>query len=252
VEIRGDNDDLLILDAGTGIRRLGAMLPNEPRRVDILLTHLHLDHLQGLGFFKPLRIPGFEVHIWGPASTTQSLAQRLTRYLSPPLFPVRLRDLPCDLFLHEVPGPTFDVGRYRVDASFIVHPGPTVGFRIEGPGGTVAYMPDHEPALGDRDFPGRPEWTSGFRVAREADLLIHDGQYTHEEYATRVGWGHSTLDHTFDFATMAGVRRLVPFHHDPSRSDDALEREIAAAVARKKPAFPVTPAAEGQSIVLEE
>jgi phosphoribosyl 1,2-cyclic phosphodiesterase len=103
VEVRGADGTLLVLDAGTGIRRLGASVGSDVRRVDILLTHLHMDHIQGLGFFKPLEQPGQEVHIWGPPSTTLDLRDRLARYLSPPLFPVRLRDLPCRLTLHHVP-----------------------------------------------------------------------------------------------------------------------------------------------------
>src|SRR5882724_473073 len=102
VEVRGSDGTVLVLDAGTGIRRLGPSLVSL-KRLDLLLTHLHMDHIQGLGFFSPLYDSGVEVHIWGPASTTADLRTRLMRYLSPPLFPVHLRDLPCQLSLHEVP-----------------------------------------------------------------------------------------------------------------------------------------------------
>jgi phosphoribosyl 1,2-cyclic phosphodiesterase len=248
VEVRGDDGTLLVLDAGTGIRRLNTAVDPDIRRVDILLTHLHMDHIQGLGFFGPLRRPGLDVHIWGPASTTQGLAGRLTRYLSPPLFPVRLRDLPCNLTLHEVPTDPVEVNELRIESSFVCHPGPTVGYRITGPTGVVTYIPDHEPALGVQSFPGDARWTSGFALAEGADLLIHDTQYTGHEYASRVGWGHSSIRDSIAFARLADVGRLAPFHHEPSRDDDALERTIEEAVDALEPPFPVTPAAEGDTI----
>jgi phosphoribosyl 1,2-cyclic phosphodiesterase len=243
-------EHVVVLDAGTGIRRLGASLPDTINRVDLLLTHLHMDHIQGLGFFKQLRLPGLEVHLWGPQSASRSLTERLTRYLSPPLFPVMLRDLPCNLHIHEVPGSRFDLPDLDVTAEYVVHPGSTVGYRLSGKAGTVAYMPDHEPALGVPDFPREPEWTSGHDLAREVDVLIHDSQYTHEEYESRVGWGHSTMHDMVAFAKLAKVKRLVPFHFDPDRTDDEIERCIADAVSAHQPGFPVTPAAEGASIEL--
>jgi phosphoribosyl 1,2-cyclic phosphodiesterase len=231
--VRGDEGTLLVLDAGTGIRRLGVSLEESPRvadpppRADILLTHLHMDHIQGLGFFGPLYDPNVEIHIWGPASTTRSLRARLSRYLSPPLFPVHLRSLPSQLTLHEVPKEDLEVGKFRVTSAFVCHPGPTVGFRIETPDGVIAYLPDHEPALGVRDFPADPEWTSGYSIAKGADLLIHDAQYTDEEYATHVGWGHSSVNQVAAFAELAGARHAVLFHHDPVRGDEELEVILA-------------------------
>jgi phosphoribosyl 1,2-cyclic phosphodiesterase len=217
VEIRGEDGTLLILDAGTGIRRLGEAITPETKRLDILLTHLHMDHINGLGFFDPLFFPETEVHIWGPASTTMDLRSRLSRYLSPPTFPVRLRDLPCQLKLHDVvPVGRFQVGALDIRTSLVCHPGPTVGYRITEGEASVAYLSDHEPALGVRDFPEEPEWTSGFDLVEGADLLIHDAQYTHEEYPRYVGWGHSSIPHMLAFAEMAGVKTLVPFHFDPA------------------------------------
>ena len=250
VELRGPEGTVLVLDAGTGIRRLGATLSSSLRRVDLLLTHLHMDHLQGLGFFAPLFDPAFEVHIWGPASTTLSLRKRLARYLSPPFFPVRLRDLPCTLVFHEVPGVEGDVGEFHVRSALVCHPGPTVGYRVEASGAVLAYLPDHEPALGVQRFPMSGEWTSGCALAAGADLLIHDAQYSAEEYAARVGWGHSSLEHAFAFAALAGVKHLVLFHHDPAHDDEHLDGLMARATAAARPAFEVTPAIEGATFEL--
>ena len=245
VTVEGADGTLLVLDAGTGIRRLGAAMPQRKGRIDILLTHLHLDHIQGLGFFGPLRQPDNEVHIWGPASTTLSLRERLSRYLSPPLFPVYMRDLTAAVQLHEVAGETFTIGEFTVTSALVVHMDPTVGFRVESGGKTVTYLPDHEPALGNQDFAVSKEWTSGYALAEESDLLIHDAQYTEAEYARSIGFGHSSMTHAFQFAALTRTRELVPFHHDPTHSDDELDRLFEEQIRSMKPDFKVTPAVEG-------
>jgi len=250
VEVRGDDGTVLVLDAGTGIRPLGAALPPTLRRVDILLTHLHMDHIQGLGFFGPLYNPDVEVHIWGPASTTLHLRDRLMRYLSPPLFPVHLGSVPCGLTLHEVPCGEFTVGMFRITSGLVCHPGPTVAYRIAAADAALAYFPDHEPALGVARFPQAPEWTSGYDIAAGVDVLVHDAQYSHDEYPRCVGWGHSSLEHAMAFATLSGVKRLVLFHHDPAHSDDEIDRLVARAVATTRPACAVTAGSEGATFTL--
>jgi phosphoribosyl 1,2-cyclic phosphodiesterase len=224
VQVTVTDDCLLMLDAGTGARRLGAVVPPHIRRIDILLTHLHMDHIQGLGFFEPLFEHGREVHIWGPPSTVLPLRARLSRYLSPPLFPVRLRDLPCTLLVHDVPPEPFEVPGALVTAASVCHPGPTVGYRIDDGAASLAYLPDHEPALGPRAFPREPRWTSGWDLIERADVLIHDAQYFADEYPAHVGWGHSTVEQAVALAELAGVRVLVPFHHDPVHTDDDLDK----------------------------
>jgi phosphoribosyl 1,2-cyclic phosphodiesterase len=226
VAVRTRGGDLVVLDAGTGIAALGRSLGHEPR-VDILLTHLHLDHIQGLGFFAPLFDPDTEVHIWGPASPTSDLRTRLTRDLSPPLFPVGLRDLPCRLHLHDSTLGAFELPGLEAHAALVCHPGPTVGYRLVAEEGSLAYLPDHEPALGVRAFPEQRAWTSGWGLADGVDLLVHDAQYTREEYAARVGWGHSTLADAVAFARLAGVGRLLAFHHDPAHDDAFLDAFLA-------------------------
>jgi ribonuclease BN (tRNA processing enzyme) len=245
VEIVGDDDAILVLDAGTGIRELGEAIPKDTARVDILLTHLHMDHIQGLGFFSPLLRPTTDVHIWGPASSAHSLDARLSRYLSPPLFPVHFRDLPS-VTCHEVPADMFDIGRFKIEASLVCHPDPTLGYRIRHDDRVLAYIPDHEPALchaGD----GWPDtdWISGYELALSADLLIHDAQYSDQDYVERVGYGHSSYRHAIEFASLASVSALVPFHHDPSYDDETLDRLLSESLQRFDPGFRVLKGLEG-------
>lgn len=231
VELRGEDDSVIILDAGTGIRRLGIALDNKIKRTDILLSHLHLDHIQGLGFFSPLYNPDAEVHIYGPANTNSDLRSQLSKYLSPPLFPVFIGDLRCKIFLHAIPKEEFTIGEFKIISNAVCHPGDTVGYRISSPSGTIAYLPDHEPALGVENFPPPADWTSGYDLASGVDLLLHDAQYTEEEYPTHMGWGHSTVEQALKFALLAKVKKLVTFHHDPAHTDLELDNMLANAIA---------------------
>jgi phosphoribosyl 1,2-cyclic phosphodiesterase len=248
VSIEGpDPEHLIILDAGTGIRRLGGAIPDHVVRIDLLLSHLHLDHIVGLGFFAPLFRSHVSITIWGPPSTAP-LLDRLGRYLSPPLFPVRLRDLTCDLELRDAPVEPVTRGEFRVTAASIIHPDVAVGYRIERGTRTVAYLPDHEPALGP-SFPSLPAWTSGAGVARDADLLIHDAQYTPAEYAERVGWGHTSVPDAVAFARLVGADTLALFHHDPSRDDSAVQA-LALEAERMGDGLKVVAARQGATFEL--
>jgi phosphoribosyl 1,2-cyclic phosphodiesterase len=224
VEVRLDGGELIILDAGTGIRPLGNSILDElPRTIHLFLTHLHLDHLEGLGFFGPLWRPDIDLHIWGPPSPLRSLERRIARYLSPPLFPVHLSDIPSQPTFHDVPDDDWKIGGAQISARPVSHRGPTVGYRIQENGQAIAYIPDHEPALGVDLRAVEPEWISGHGVAHGVDALLHDAQYTEEEYPQRIGWGHSSTTHVVTFAEVCEVRQLVMFHHDPMHSDDQLE-----------------------------
>lgn len=248
VSMQGDEGTLIVLDAGTGIRNLGQNLPLTLSRVDILLTHLHMDHIQGLPFFAPLRRPGVEIHIWGPASTTLGLHARLQKYLSPPLFPVSVRELAANLHFHELPAHMMDIGEFKVNAQLIIHPNPTIGYRVQSKNASVTYLPDHEPALGGRTFGTDNSWTSGYKLAEGADLLIHDTQYTEEEYRNRLGFGHSSIGQAFQFAKLSNVKHFAPFHHDPTHNDDTLDRMFKQTIQKVQPSYRVTPSREGLAI----
>ena len=250
VSVTLDDDAILVFDAGTGIHELGLhVAPDDARPIHVCLTHLHLDHLEGLRFFAPLWRPESEIHIWGPPSPLSSLFERIARSFSPPLFPIQLSDVPCSLSFHDVPAGEWTIGAARLLAEPVIHPGPTLGYRIDGGGGTLAYIPDHEPFLGGEDGDRPPDWLSGYAVAADVDVLMHDAQYTAEEYSSRVGWGHSSVDQTVRYARAAGARRLVLFHHDPLRTDGELAalRDHAAELWRTAGAPPEL-AEEGMEI----
>ena len=220
VELRLDDGSTVVLDAGTGIRELGLRLANRPRApINLLLTHLHLDHLAGLPFFAPLWDDRAELHIWAPFARAD-LAEALARYMSPPLFPVSISDVPASVTFHDLPERTWRLGSAHVVSERVRHVGPTVGYRIEDAGRSLAYLPDHEPySVGE---PDDSDGLSGYGLARDASILLHDTQYLETEYPARVGWGHSSVAHSVAFASAARAQRLVLFHHDPLHSDNGL------------------------------
>jgi ribonuclease BN (tRNA processing enzyme) len=229
VELTLSDGSEVILDAGTGITALGRERRIDAGRVHLLLTHLHLDHIQGLMFFEPLFDPGCEVHVTGPAALGGSLLNRLARYISAPLAPIEIRELPARVSFDDVATCKWQFGPATIEAAFVNHRGPTLGYRVTDGGVSVAYIPDHEPALGQELERSDPEWISGISLARDADLLIHDAQYTEEEYAKRLGWGHSAVSQTVEFARLSGARRLALFHHDPLHDDAAVDAITEAA-----------------------
>jgi len=219
-----DTETALVLDAGTGIRSLGVdLLARGTRRIHLFLTHLHLDHLEGLRFFAPLWDERVTVEIHGPRSPVLSLGDRILRAFSPPLFPLDFRDVPARVVFHDLPGDPWQANGLTLSFELVLHPGPTVGFRLETAASAVAYLPDHEPALAGIE--GRTtDWISAGAIARDADVVLHDAQYFEDEYDTRIGWGHSSVAHAVRFSDAVGARRLVLFHHEPTHSDGDLER----------------------------
>ena len=226
-----DDGTVLVFDAGSGIRELGRELgPRPDVPVHIFLTHLHLDHLQGLAFFEPFWTEGVELHVWGPPSATQALDERVARYLGPPLFPIHLNDVPSHVVFHDVPEDAVTIGSATVRAGGVSHQGPTVGYRVDDRGRSLAYIPDHEPSLGIDITTLDVSWLSGYDLLDGVDIAFHDAQYFDEEYAAHLGWGHSALSHTVTMGRRANVRQLVLFHHDPSHSDDDLDRLLTRAL----------------------
>jgi phosphoribosyl 1,2-cyclic phosphodiesterase len=232
VQITLEDGGMLVLDAGTGIRNLGIALGPTTQPVHILLTHLHLDHIQGLMFFAPIFRPDSEIVIWGPASPDASLRDRIARYMSAPLTPVEVRELPCNPSFREAGTTEWQIGGARIQAASVAHRGPTLGYRVEADGCSVSYIPDHEPGLGASLAGLEEEWISGFDLARESTLLIHDCQYTDEEYSQHLGWGHCSLTDALVFGQRTHAERLLLFHHDPLHSDDFLDALSGEAAAR--------------------
>jgi phosphoribosyl 1,2-cyclic phosphodiesterase len=224
VEVTLDDGTEIIFDAGTGIRELGAARSADAHRIQILLTHLHLDHIQGLLFFPPLFDRANEITVYGPPAPGPDLDQRLARYLSAPLSPVDLHELPARVEFAACPYEEWRVGDARIRAAIVAHRGVTLGYRISEGQTSLCYLPDHEPALGTALAEADRGWISGMALAAGASLLVHDGQYDESEYPAHVGWGHSSVFDAVTFAQRAEVQRLILFHHDPTHDDGALDR----------------------------
>lgn len=242
------NEERLIVDAGTGIIGIDWDQYDPKKRLDIFLTHLHMDHIQGLGFCKPLFDPNREIHIWGPGGSIYSLQTRLTRFLSPPLFPVILRDIPSQPEIHELAKTTVEIGPFKVSSSFIIHPGPTLGYRIACGDKTLTYIPDHEPMIGYNTLYDDDKWVSGFDLAYETDLLIHDSQYESDEYLKKIGWGHSSMQISAEFASRTKAGRLIFFHHDPAHNDEHISNTFKSFMAKNSFDFPIEMAIQGKEI----
>ena len=229
VEVRCDGK-LVILDAGSGLRCLGnALMRNEGDAIEaeVLCSHTHLDHICGLPFFAPLYRPGTRLRIWGGKSgMPETLEAVLGATLSDPLMPDLLPRVHAQIeFLEFRPGEALAPWPgLRVSTAELHHPGSAVGYRLEWAGKAVAYVTDteHDPAAPDAAVLG---------LAKEADILIYDATYTDEEFPLYKGWGHSTWQEGVRLADAAGVKRLILFHHAPSRTDielDKIEAEAAA------------------------
>ncbi len=258
VAVGGPGGDLVILDAGTGIRALGLQLverQNGAVSAEILLSHAHWDHIQGLPHFKPFFAPGNAVRIWGSRQGTTSLEAILRQQMDPAVFPVPLDALSATLTVQQVAPGEFTVGQFAVRAMQLQHPGTTLGYRLtpRAGGPTMAYLTDNELGAIDRYQVPR-SWRKELRAfLADVDLLIHDAMYTPEELETHRGWGHSTWAEAVELAADVGAKRLVLFHHEPEHGDDLLdallEQARRAAQARRQPAE-VLAAKEGMELTL--
>src|SRR5437016_4216237 len=235
-EVRAADGTVIVLDCGTGVRGLGLHLVRtmpQPMRLHLFIGHTHWDHIQGFPFFIPAFLPGAELNIYAPRGFQRSLEEAMSGQMEYSYFPVKLRELRSRIHYTELDEGLFRVGEVRVETQYLNHTGPTIGYRLSSGGATLAYMTDHEPFW---SLPGRVSKHPGderhIAFMRGADLVIHDAQYTEEEYRGKVGWGHSSLEYAVDVALAAGVVRLVLFHHDPQHDDTAMERIESHARAR--------------------
>src|SRR3989454_5512641 len=252
VEVRASDGTVIILDCGTGARELGLHLAQtmpQPMRLHLFIGHTHWDHIQGFPFFVPAFLPGSELNIYAPIGFQRGLEEAMAGQMEYSYFPVKMRDLRSRIHFTELDEGFFRVGDVLVETQFMNHTAPTVAYRMTSDGATIVYATDHEPF-----------WNASGRVSQHpgderhiaflkgANLVIHDAQYTEEEYRDKVGWGHSSLEYAVDVALAAGVERLVLFHHDPAHDDAILEQMETAAraqVARRGQALDVLAAREG-------
>jgi len=249
VEVRCGHD-LVILDAGTGLRKLGQSLLQEfkrgPLNLTLLLSHTHWDHIQGLPFFAPIYQARCRLRILGCEGARQGLVAALTGQMESTYFPVPFSELPSNIEIEEMEEINFALGHFLVRAHPASHPGKTVGYRLFSPNGIICFFPDTEPQPGnDRDM---------LDFIRDADVLILDSQYDRAEYKKHIGWGHGCVDNSVRLALAAGVKKLVMFHHDPDHDDrkiDAFLKHARALVKRNGGNLKVEAAREGMTILLD-
>ena len=255
VEVRWKND-LIILDAGTGIRKLGAQLSEEfggrPIDLTLLLTHTHWDHIQGFPFFRPAYQAKNRITVLGGGRTKHGIRDLLNDQMESPFFPVGLRDLPSSISMRPLPASPFAVGEVRVEAIRVNHPGFCVGFRLSTPGGSLAYFPDNELAARLPTKTPRRLTDAGLaEFIRGVDLLIMDTQYDRARYPEHAGWGHGCLDDVVALAAGADVKQLCLFHHDPDHSDAKIDAMLTYArqLARRQDGRMKVVAAQENSVL---
>ena len=255
-EIRTARGTLVIIDCGTGLHGLGLKLLSGGRGLagHILISHTHWDHIQGVPFFAPFFVPGNEWDIYGPKGLNQSLRDTLAGQMQHTYFPITPDEFGASIRYHDLLEGTFEIDDIRVTTQYLNHPALTLGYRLESDGATVVYCCDHEPfsrdvAEGRREFSGLDQQHADF--IEGADLLIHDAQYTAAEYPSKVGWGHSSTEFVVKLAKHANVKHVVLTHHDPLRTDEALDGIVENLRDRLKAdhsAVLVSAATEGEAI----
>jgi phosphoribosyl 1,2-cyclic phosphodiesterase len=237
----------IILDLGTGLRLFGcAWPPAKQFRGTALVSHLHWDHVQGLPFFAPMIAAGSKLDVFGPTQDDgRTLAEAIDDFMRPPYFPITLGELPAEINVQPCPTEPFHVGTAKVTALEVPHIGATLGFRVEADGVVIAYIPDHQQPV-DGSFRVDP---AVLELCRDADVVIHDAQFTDAEFAQRPTWGHCTIAYAVQVAVQSGARRLALFHHDPGHSDDQMDVLVAEAVrAGRKGGIEVFAASEGLQV----
>ncbi len=270
VELRADGE-IVILDAGSGIRLLGQALRKEfgdqPLNLTLLITHSHWDHIQGLPFFLPAYSSKNRIRVFGYDGTRSRLRECLTGQMQSAFFPVSMAELPGEIDIEELTEPEFHIGQLRVCSKFLNHPGQCVGYRIFTSAGSVAFLPDNEPferldeqlrvrgiANNEHNWKAPAvERAELVEFLRETDLVIMDAQYTDEEYPSHIGWGHGSISSAVSLAAEARVKRLVLFHHDPNHDDaiiERLEEQARRQLGELGKSIEVRAAREGHEIIL--
>jgi phosphoribosyl 1,2-cyclic phosphodiesterase len=232
VAIETDNAPPLLFDLGTGLRPYSRRCDGDFHGT-VLLSHLHWDHVQGLPFFTPLHRAGSTLDVFGPRQE-EGLGPVFAQMMRPPFFPITPEQLMGDVRFHDLGEDDFPVGGAKVRSRWVRHVGPTLGYRVDVNGLSVAYVPDHGPGC-NPDHPDDYIPHEMLELCDGVDVLIHDAQHTRAEYEPKRHWGHCTVDYAVHVAREAGARRLVLFHHDPSHSDDdivAIERSASDYAAR--------------------
>jgi phosphoribosyl 1,2-cyclic phosphodiesterase len=245
VELRADGE-IIVLDAGSGIRPLGIALDREfqarPIRLALLITHAHWDHIQGFPFFKPAYDSKNEIRIFGFDGAGATFREIMTEPMKSPFFPITMRELSARTDINKLNEMKFSLGKLDIHAAFVNHPGVCVGYRIFTSSGSVAFLPDHEPyefflhsARGKQLSPEEAKEIAAEQRAelvqflRGSDILILDSQYTDQEYETHIGWGHGSISSAVALAMEAEAQTLLLFHHDPSHNDEMVGTMVESA-----------------------
>jgi phosphoribosyl 1,2-cyclic phosphodiesterase len=256
-EVRTARGTLVIIDCGSGLHGLGLKLLSGGGRGlagHVLISHTHWDHIQGVPFFAPFFVPGNKWDIYGPKGLNQSLRDTLAGQMQHTYFPITPDEFAASIRYHDLLEGTFDIDDIKVTTQYLNHPALTLGYRLEADGASLVYCCDHEPfsrdvAEGHREFSGLDRQHADF--VEGADLLIHDAQYTAAEYPAKAGWGHSSTEFVVRLARHAGVKHVVLTHHDPLRTDEALDSIVEKARDKLKADHSpvrVSAAAEGETV----